>query len=157
MAVVKASHVFVASALLALPSPAGEAATGYVGSPEGPGDYVGLPSPPEGPSDYVGLPSPPEGPSDYVGLPSPPEGPGDYVGDLREAPDRRGDEVGTDFEPLSAVPSPIEDEPPPSLPVSPGDVAGLAGLAGLAGAGIAGAAWRRSTLRRHSGYGRRSK
>ena len=155
MAGVKASHVFVASALLALPSLAGEAASGYVGSPEGPGDYVGLPSPPEGPGDYVGLPSSPEGPSDYVGLPGSPEGPSDYVGDLREAPGRRGDEAETDLELLSAVPSPIEDEPPPpSLPVSPGDVAGLAGLAG---AGIAGAAWRRSTLRRHSGYGRLSK
>ena len=126
MAVVRAAHVFVASALLALPSPAGETATGYVGSPEGPGDYVGLPSPPEGP--------------------------GDYVGDLTEATGRRGGEAGTDLEFLSAVPSPVEDEPPPpSLPVSPGDVAGLAGLAVV---GIAGAAWRRSMLRRHGGYGR---
>ena len=154
MAVVRASHVFVASALFAIPSPAGEAPTGYVGSPEAPGDYVGSPSPPELPGDYVGLPSPPGIPGDFVGLPSPPEGPGDYVGDLTEAPGRRGGEDGTDLELLSAVPPPVEDEaPPPSLPVSPGDVAGLAGLAG---AGIAGAAWWRSRLRRQSGYGRRS-
>lgn len=127
MAVVRASHVLVVSALLVLPAPAAVAATDYVGSPGVPGDYVGSPPPPEDPGDYVGSFTP--------------EGPGDYVGNPRAALSLRAGGAAEDLEPLPAVPSPPEEERPvPSLPVSRSDVAGLAGLAGV---GIAGIAYRR--------------